>query len=115
MLQERPEKKTGGVEKKTPQNSTPVPSTPKRISSVGDTHHLEIADIKSVVEDTCDRVLHEIYTGMEDTPAAKLQTDEEAYVILLGMLYGEREDNPRRGLKFREHNFGTRKLCKECG
>lgn len=108
-----------GVVKKRRHTEIETPETPdikvqtRPMNSVSDTSRLEVADIRASVEETTDRVLHEIYPGMAESPYVRMVTDEEAYVIVLGMLYGEREDNPRHGLKFREHDFGERPLCKE--
>jgi hypothetical protein len=104
--------------KRKPEISAPksLPSLPmdsRKHSRVTDTRHVDVPDIKITLEDTVDRVWHEIYSGLGNESRIRLATNEEAYVILLGMLLGDRDDNPRHGMRFREHDFGKRPLCQE--
>lgn len=72
-------------------------------------------ELKPTLDETVWRVVTEITPDFETTKDAKLNSDEFAYIIMLMMLTGVSEQQPRRGMTIRNHEFTSEEmpLCRE--
>lgn len=75
------------------------------------------SDIRGVLEETFARILHELFPTMrthDEFGNVDLEIKEQAYVVVLRMLLGTDDYQPRQGLRIREKEISNKaKWCKE--
>lgn len=117
-------KKLNAVKKKTPGGRRTEIQTPNSNAEVKAEireatevvrSSVSAGEIKPCVEDTVWRVVNEISPELESEDNAQMNSNEVAYIIVLHMVLGSPGDNPRRGLKIRNHEYpvGEVPLCRE--